>query len=62
VAFEGVICPWRIASRTSPDDVDDLLQFGRRKPSDDLVYKGQIERKRPKINGKITPGAGRTGH
>jgi hypothetical protein len=35
--FEGVVRSGRVASRTSPDDLDDLLQFGRRQPGGDLV-------------------------
>ena len=43
VALEGVVCSWRIASWTPPDDLDDLLQFGRRKPCDDLVHAPRFE-------------------
>ena len=41
--LEGIVRSGRIASRRSPDDLDDLLQFGRRQPGDDLVHALLVE-------------------
>src|SRR5262245_43903146 len=49
LVLEGGIRSGRIAARRSPDDVDDLLQFGWREPGDNLVHalRAQQENGRP---------------
>jgi hypothetical protein len=44
VALQSLVRSWWIACWTPTDDLDDLLQLGWRKPSDDLVHALRFER------------------
>ena len=44
MALQSLVRSWWIACWTPTDDLDDLLQLGWRKPSDDLVHALRFER------------------